>query len=59
MVNFLLTGSNGFLGKVFLKILHEKSIKTSSRGDSDYNLDISNQILEFKGKFQIFIPCCW
>ena len=55
MVNFLLTGSNGFLGKVFLKVLHEKSFKTLSRSSSDYNLDISNQIPEFKDKFEIVI----
>jgi len=55
MVNFLLTGSNGFLGKVFLKVLNEKSFKTLSRISSDYNLDISNQIPEFKDKFEVVI----
>lgn len=55
MGDILLTGSNGFLGKVILKVFNANSVKTLSRSNSDYNIDISKQIPEFNDKFEIVI----
>ena len=46
-MDILLTGSNGFLGKVLYKHLKNYSVKTLSRSASFYNIDLSKQIPEF------------
>jgi nucleoside-diphosphate-sugar epimerase len=55
-MNILLTGSNGFLGKTLLKYLSKENlIFTLNRNNSDYNYDLSNEVPNFKNKFDIVI----
>lgn len=51
----LLTGSTGFLGKIILKYYNHNDIKTLSRSNSDYQIDLSNNIPNFIHKFNKII----
>lgn len=55
-MNILITGSNGFLGKVLLKTLQEtKNVYKLNRSNSDYNINLEcNQIL-FNEHFELVI----
>lgn len=51
----LLTGSTGFLGKIILKYYNHIDIKTLSRSNSDYQIDLSKNIPKFIHKFNKII----
>lgn len=57
-MNILLTGSNGFLGKIILKELYRtNNIYTLSRTNSDFNFDLSKNIPFFNKSFDLIIHC--
>lgn len=57
-MNILLTGSNGFLGKIIFKELYRNNIiYTLSRTNSDYNFDLSKNIPSFNRSFDLIIHC--
>ena len=55
-MKILLTGSTGFLGKYIYKSLFKNNkIDTLSRNESTYNIDLSQQIPDFKESFNMVI----
>jgi nucleoside-diphosphate-sugar epimerase len=55
-MKILLTGSNGFLGKVMLQTLSIKNeVYTLNRNSSDYNVDLSRDDCFFDQKFDLVI----
>lgn len=54
-MNILITGSTGFLGKIILNTLNSFNVKTLSRSNSIYNIDISKTIPNFLEKFDLVI----
>lgn len=56
-MNILITGSNGFLGKIFVSILNKQNckIETLNRSNSDYNFDLSNEVPLIDKKFDLVI----
>jgi nucleoside-diphosphate-sugar epimerase len=55
-MNCLITGSNGFLGKVISKYLIERmELVTLSRSNSNYNVDLSREIPVFSKSFDLVI----
>ncbi|WP_269241744.1 NAD-dependent epimerase/dehydratase family protein [Flavobacterium limnophilum] len=56
MKNVLLTGSNGFLGKIIINVLdREVKITTLSRKSGDYQICLSKEIPVFKNEFDLVI----
>lgn len=56
MTNILLTGSNGFLGKIIINELDEiLKITTLSRSSGDYKICLNKQIPCFKNEFDLVI----
>lgn len=56
LMNILLTGSNGFLGKTIVEILQkEYQITTLARSSGDYQLSLDKQVPDFKEKFNLII----
>lgn len=52
----LLTGANGFLGKIIIKILEEKyQIVTLSRNSGNYQISLNEQVPNFENIFDIVI----
>jgi len=58
-LKILLTGSNGFLGKIIKnELFHNHYLKTLARNNSDYNYDISiNHNFSFTDNFDLIIHC--
>lgn len=55
-MNLLLTGGNGFLGKqIFNTLSNSVIISNLSRSNSDINVDLSREIPEFNGFYEIVI----
>jgi dTDP-4-dehydrorhamnose reductase len=54
-MKILLTGSNGFLGKIILDANKFHDIKTLSRHNSNFNVDLANQIPIFNENFDLVI----
>lgn len=54
-MNILITGSSGFLGKILLKVLFPFNVRTLSRHDSNYNIDLVKQIPIFNDSFDVII----
>lgn len=54
-MNILITGSTGFLGKTILNKLESTSVKTLSRSNSIYNIDITKNVPNFFEKFNLVI----
>jgi nucleoside-diphosphate-sugar epimerase len=54
-MDILLTGSTGFLGNIILNKLNSYNVKTLSRSNSVYNIDLSKNIPEFFQKFDLVI----
>lgn len=56
MMNILLTGSNGFLGKTIFNILKEENtILSLSRNSGDYKLNLEKHIPYFESPFDLVI----
>lgn len=56
MSNYLITGANGFLGKIICNELSRgNSIYTLSRSQSDINVDLSRSIPEFNAGFDVVV----
>jgi nucleoside-diphosphate-sugar epimerase len=52
----LLTGANGFLGKIIIKVLEEKyKIVTLSKNSGDYQICLNKQIPNFQNDFEMVI----
>ena len=55
-MKILLTGSTGFLGKyIYKSLIKNNKIDTLSRTKSSYNIDLSQQILNFNESFNMVI----
>ncbi len=55
-MNILITGSNGFLGKVLLKTLQEtKNVFKLNRSNSDYNINLECDQILFNDHFELVI----
>ena len=55
-MNCLITGSNGFLGKIISNFLiNNIELSTLSRSNADYSVDLSNEVPIFKKPFNIVI----
>ncbi len=57
-MNILITGSSGFLGNILLKALFPFNVRTLSRHESSYNIDLSKQIPIFNESFDVIIHAC-
>lgn len=56
LMNILVTGSNGFLGKTIVEILKkEHKITTLARSSGDYQLSLDKQVPNFEEKFNLII----
>lgn len=51
----LLTGSNGFLGKILINTLGINNLKTLSRANADLNVDLTKTIPVFEQSFDLVI----
>ncbi len=55
-MSILITGSSGFLAKIFYTYLSEtNAVKTLSRSNSDFNIDLSKHIPFFINNFELVI----
>ena len=55
-MNCLLTGSNGFLGKIILsQISKENFVFSLSRNGTNFNVSLENQVPEFNLQFDLVI----
>ncbi len=54
-MKILITGSNGFLGKILQREFECHDLKTLSRSYSSYNFDISKEIPVFENQFDLVI----
>lgn len=55
-MNCLITGSNGFLGRILsISLINNIELSTLSRSKADYSVDLSNEIPVFKKPFNIVI----
>ena len=55
-MNILLTGANGFLGKIITKELEKKcQILTLTRNSGDYKVSLERESPEFKQSFDLVI----
>jgi nucleoside-diphosphate-sugar epimerase len=54
-MDILLTGSNGFLGKEIYNNIELNNVKTLSRSNSDFNVDLSDTIPNFEMPFDLVI----
>ena len=60
LMKILITGSNGFLGKIIYTYLSNDNIHeifTLSRSNSDYNFDLTKDSITFHKKFDLVIHC--
>lgn len=55
MMNILITGSNGFLGKSFENLRNQFNCFTLNRSNSDYNCNLGVDVPEFTTSFDLVI----